>query len=136
MRLKAQKGFLLGAVAATLILMAGGAFAQEDTAPKKRLRIPATAKGFIGGEAHDSYVIRAKKGQTLTVQLSWRREGDNGAEFTVRESPDFFSSEPVEFGKASADGRRWTGKIPKTRDYYIYVVAHPSAHYTLRVTGK
>jgi hypothetical protein len=106
----------------------------NDSTPKRRLRNHAIARGFIGGESHDSYVIRVRRGQTMTVQLSWRREGDNRAEFGVVESPDFFKAEPVTFGISSSDGRRWTGKVPKTGDYFIYVVAHPTAHYTLRVT--
>lgn len=72
----------------------------------------------------------------MTVDLSWRAEGDNRAEFEVSEMPGFFNIELVTFGKASDDGKRWTGKIPKTANYYIYVVAHPSARYILKVTLK
>jgi hypothetical protein len=106
----------------------------------QRLRSPATVKGFIGGESHDSYVIRARQGQILTVQISWRPErhkemGDNRAEFSISESPDFNGGQ-VTFGKESDKGKRWSGKIPKTGNYYIYVTAHPTAHYTLRVTAR
>ena len=97
------------------------------------LRSPATVKGFIGGESHDSYVIRVRKGQVMTVQVSWKREGDNHASFTVSESPNFFTGEPSKFGKESDDGMRWMGKSPKTSEYYIYVVAHPTAQYILKV---
>src|SRR5215468_8697971 len=60
----------------------------------KRLRTPATVKGLIGGESHNSYVIHAREGQVMTVQISWRPAhdqalGDNRAEFFVSESPDF-----------------------------------------------
>ena len=72
----------------------------------------------------------------MTVRIYWRREGDNKADFTVSESASFFAAEQVGFGSLSADSRRWTGRIPKTRDYYIYVVAHPTVHYTLRVNLK
>lgn len=121
----------------TIVLLAVNvAWAQEDKTPKKRLRSPATARGFIGGESHDSYVIRVRKGQTMTVQISWKIEDDNRAEFTVSESPNFFNGEQVSFGKASADGKRWSGKVPKTADYYIYVVGHPTARYKLLVTVK
>ncbi len=106
--------------------------AQTDTVAKKRLHGPATARGTVGGEAHKSYVIRARKGQTLRVNISWRRAGDNRAEFTVSRQLDFFSSAPVKFGKEADKGNVWAGKIPKTGDYYIYVVAHPTARYTLR----
>src|SRR5262249_50215194 len=129
---------LLLAALAALSLAVNVAGAQEHT---RRLRSPATARGFIGGESHDSYVIRARKGQIMTVQISWRREHDNElgashAEFFVGELPNFDGDGRVKFGKESDNGRRWSGKIPRTGDYYIYVNAHPTAHYTLRVTVK
>jgi hypothetical protein len=132
---------LLLNVIAALLLTANVAIAQEettlkDTTPKKRLRSQSMVKGFIGGESHDSYVIRGRKGETLSVQISWRLVGENRCEFTVSESPNAFSGEPVAFGSRSVDDKHWNGKIPKTRDYYIYVVAHPSAHYILWVALK
>ena len=72
--------------------------AQTETTPKKRLNSPATVKGFVGGESHESYVIRVQKGQTLMVQISWVRKDDNKAEFTISRSANFFSAEPVKFG--------------------------------------
>jgi len=129
----------LFAVFATLLLSANIAWAQDNTT---RLRGPAaTARGFIGGESHDSYLIHARKGQTLTVHLSWRRHhdkilGDNKAEFWVGDLPDFDGEGEVKFGKRFANGKGWSGRLPKTADYYIYVTAHPSARYTLRVTVK
>jgi hypothetical protein len=129
---------LLLNVLALLLLTANIAAAQEDTifkdtTPKKRLRSQAIVKGFIGGESYDSYVICAGKGRTMIVRISWRREDDNRAEFIISESHDFFDSEPVKFGKEPDNSRRWTGKIPRTGNYYIYVVGHPAAHYTLKV---
>ena len=91
-------------------------------------------RGFIGGESHDGYVVRARKGSVLTVRLSWRREGDNRASFAVSESPDYYTGEPVKFGAEAGDGQRWASRVPRTGDYYIYVMAHPSAHYTLHVS--
>jgi hypothetical protein len=107
-----------------------------ETSPPRRLRSVATIRGFIGGESHDRYVVRARKGQVLTLRLSWRREGDNRASLSVSESPDFNNVEPVKFGSEDNDGRRWSGRIPKSGDYYIDVVAHPSARYTLRVSAR
>jgi hypothetical protein len=120
------------------ILLAGtmAAWGQNDRTPKKRLKAPATVKGLIGGEAHDSFVIRARRGQTMTVQIYWKKENDNQAEFTVSRSANFFGGERVKFGKESNQGRRWQGKIPVTTNYYIYVVAHPSAKYSLKVNLK
>jgi hypothetical protein len=111
--------------------------AQRDTVRKKRLYPPAaTVKGFIGGESHDSYVIRAQRGKTMTIKISWIKEADNNADFTVSRGANFFNAQPVNFGRESNGGKTWSGKIPATRDYYIYVVAHPTANYTLRVTVR
>jgi hypothetical protein len=111
------------------------AAAQVELSPPRRLRaVAATERGFIGGEAHDSYVVRARKGRVLTVRLAWRREGDNRASFAVSDSPDFYTGEPAKFGAEYDDGKRWVGRIPKSGDYYIHVVAHPSARYTLKVS--
>lgn len=106
---------------------------QVETSPPRRLWAPATVRGFIGGESHAGYVVRARKGQVLTVRLSWRREGDNRASLAVSESPDFHSGKPAKFGAEYDDGQRWAGRVPRTGDYYVYVVAHPSAHYALHV---
>ena len=116
-----------------LFAAAGSVSAQTDVTPKKRLTSPATVKGYIGVEAHNSYVIRARKGQTLTVNISWRRVDDNRAEFSISRSANFYAGGLVKFGKTSNDGKRWSGKIPKTGNYYIYVVAYPTANYTLKV---
>jgi hypothetical protein len=129
---KLKAPFLLVALA-ILLLTANIAWAQADPTPR-RLRSPSTVKGFVGGESHDGYVIRARKGQILSVQISWRRANDNKAQFTVSDLPNFGGQ--VEFGKESNQGKRWSGKIPKTGNYYIYVIAHPTAHYTLRATVK
>ncbi len=118
---------------ALLLLLTGLAWAQQDTNPKHPLQSPAAVKGTIGGEAHDSYVIQARKGQAISVRISWQRAAGNQADFSVSESPDFYDSTPVAFGKHSDAGRRWSGTIPKDASYYIYVVAHPEAHYLLQV---
>lgn len=136
MQLKLQRlpSFLI--TIAILLFASSIVLAQEDTTPKKRLRSPATVRGFVGGESHDSYVIRVSKGKTMTVQISWRREGDNHAEFTISRSSSFFNGNPVKFGKETNNGKRWVGRIPKTGNYYLYVVANPTAHYKLKVTVR
>jgi hypothetical protein len=107
----------------------------DQAARITRLRSTVPVQGFIGGESHNSYVIRARKGQTLTVRLSWQREDDNRASFTVSESPDF-SGAPAKFGNGSDEDTKWAGMVPRTGDYYVYVVAHPSARYTLKAILK
>lgn len=96
------------------------------------LRTPATVEGFIGGESHDSYKVHARKGQVMTVKIAWRPEhdpetGDNRAQFWVE------GDGAPAYGKEAADGKSWSGEIHRTGDYSIYVVAHPTAHYSLRV---
>ena len=119
---------------AILLFAANVSWAQSNNAPKKRLRSPATVRGFIGGESQDRYVIRARKGTTMTVLISWRKEEDNTAGFSV--SPAAPPDAEVLAGRESDHGKRWTGKIPRTGDYVISVTAHPSAHYKLRVTVR
>ena len=73
--------FFLFAIA--ILLAPGLTKAQDDTAPKMRLRGPRAVQGTVGGESHDSYVIRARRGQIMTVRISWRREGDNTAGISI-----------------------------------------------------
>lgn len=112
------------------------AVAQVETSTPRRLQNSAPVRGFIGGESHDGYVVRARKGSVLTVRLFWRNEGDNRASLVVSESPDFYTGEQAKFGAEDDDGQRWAGRVPRTGDYYVYVVAHPSAHYTLKVSVR
>ncbi|PYS47447.1 MAG: hypothetical protein DMF68_15940 [Acidobacteria bacterium] len=112
------------------------AAALDETSGHKRLHSLASVRGFIGGEAHDSYVVHARRGQLLMLRLYWQREGDNRASLAVSKSPDFYSGEQARFGAEYDKGQRWVGRIPETRDYYIYVVAHPSAHYTLKISVR
>lgn len=119
-----------------LFLTAGAARAQIDSVKKKRLQSPATVKGFGGGESHDSYLIRARKNQTLKVRISWAGGGDRKAQFVISKSDDFFAGDLLEGGSETYDGKTQTRKIPSTGDYYIYVTAYPTAKYTLKVTVK
>jgi len=51
-----------------------------------------------------------------------------------RHTNRFGKDRPPSIGKESDNGKPWTGKIPKSGDYYIYVMAHPTAHSTLKVS--
>jgi len=114
------------------LILSSAVPAQTDSKPK-RLRAPATVRGLVGGEANDTYVVHVQKGRLLTVQLSWRNEENNTASFGVGDSPTLA---PVSFGEESNGGRKWAGRVPKTADYFIEVVAHPAAHYTLKITVR
>jgi hypothetical protein len=121
------------ALTLALIVLFASSTAYPRTYDAKRLHIPtgrssATAKGFVGGESHDSYVLRANAGQRMMVQVTSR---GNHAGFSISRT-DF--GEPVNFGKESRHGTRWVGTLPESGDYYISVTAHPDSRYILRVT--
>ena len=118
-----------------LLLTVGSAEAQTDSVKKIRLKNPVTVKGEIGGESHDSYVIRVRKNQTLTVQISWKEKGDYTAHFVVSHSDNFFAGDVIR-GISTYNEKNWYSKIKKTGDYYIYVTGHPVANYTLKVSVK
>ena len=113
-------------------ILATSAYAQPQPKPK-RVKAPATIRGLVGGEANDTYVVHLRKGKQLTVEISWKKEDDNYARFSVTNSMDGGGGE---FGKESDGGRKWTGKVPRTADYFIEVVAHPAAHYVLKLRVK
>lgn len=113
-------------------ILATGAFAQPMAKPK-RVHAPATIRGMVGGEANVTYVVHVRKGRTLTVEISWKKEDDNKASFGMGANKDLA---PVSFGKESNGGRKWSGRVPKTGDYFIEVVAHPRADYVLKVRVK
>ena len=119
-------------LALILGILATSALAQPMAKPK-RVHSPTTIRGLVGGEANDTYVVHVRKGRQLMVEISWKKEDDNTASFGMGASKDL---EPVSFGKESNGGRKWVGKVPKTGDYFIEVVAHPSAHYVLKVKIK
>jgi hypothetical protein len=124
------------------VLLAADVARAEDPPREymKRLRSPAVVKSLIGGEDHESYVIHARKGQTMTVQISWtlarfdNEKYDTNAQFTVSGWPIFSDDGRVKGAKESNDGKRWTAKIPRTGNYYIYVTGYPTVNYVLRVT--
>lgn len=133
MRLNFSKYVLLFVATAIMLCCTTVSNAQHDP-PKKRLRSPATVRGFVGGESQDHYVIRARKGTKMTVRISWTKDGDNSAGFSVSPAASA-DGEPLA-GQDSNEGKTWTGRIPKTGDYLIAVTAHPSAKYVLKVTVK
>ena len=113
-------------------LLATSALAQPRT-KVKRVHAPTTIRGLVGGESNDTYVVRIAKGRQLTIEISWKKEEDNTASFSVTDTRD---GGTISFGQESDGGRKWTGKVPKTKDYFIEVVAHPSANYVLKIKVK
>jgi hypothetical protein len=132
---KVYKTWLIIFAVAVLLLTAGGAQAQTDSIKKVRLKSSATVKGEVGGESHDSYVIRVRQNQTLTVQIDWKEKGDFAGHFVVSRSDDFFAGDVIR-GISTYNEKNWHSKLKKTGDYYIYVTGHPVANYTLKVSVK
>ena len=126
-------GLISLAVSISIVALLPTASAGQTEPKPKRLHAPATVRGLTGGEGHEAYVIRVPKGRSLSVEISWRSEDNNTASFGVGTNADF---EPVTFGKESADGKKWSGRVPRTADYFIEVMAHPRAHYVLKVAIK
>jgi len=126
-------GWRTAAIIISIVALLPTVSARQTEPKPKRLHAPATVRGLTGGEGHEAYVIRVPKGRLLTVEISWRSEDNNTASFGVGTNAEF---EPVTFGKESADGKKWSGRVPRTGDYFIEVVAHPRAHYALKVTIK
>ena len=121
--------------AAVLFVSSASAQTPTDTVKKVRLKNPATVTGTIGGESHDSYVIKVRKNQTLKVQITWKEKGDRVAHFIVSRSDNFFEGDVIR-GISTYNEKNWYSKIKRTGDYYIYVTAHPVANYTLKVSVK
>jgi hypothetical protein len=107
--------------------------AGQTPASDEVLRVPSRVRGYVGGESHDTYRIAVTKGERLKIQLAWRRTKGNRAEATLSASPDFGAGESLPSGRWTRDGRRWVGTIDKSGVIYLFVVAHPSAHYTVTI---
>jgi hypothetical protein len=116
-----------------VLLLLGGLTRAQTESPAKRILGSAILQGVVGGESHDAFVIKAVKGQTLTLQLSWKLEDKNTASFVISRSASFFSADPINFGQFSSDHKRWVGEILSSGDYFVFVVAHPTAQYMLWV---
>jgi hypothetical protein len=102
-------------------------------AEQRELAVPGSARGYVGGESHDRYRIAVSKGDRLEIRLTWRRSSGNRAEASVSKSPDLGSAESLQGGQWSRDGRTWRGTIDEEGVIYLFVVAHPSASYTVRI---
>jgi hypothetical protein len=114
----AHRIFLVLALAASW-LAAVSAVAQFPEHPRT-LHSPAKVKGFIGGESHDTYGIKARRGQIMTVRshgfLSATKNQaavDNNAQFWVSTAPDFDGTGDVKFGQEFDNGKTWTRQNPK-----------------------
>ena len=67
--------------------------------------------------SYDSYVLRAKKGQTLTVKLA---TADRDASFAVYETKELGPDEDAILPN-NETLRLWSGKLPITSEYSVQV---------------
>ncbi len=115
-----------------LVLFAGAAIAQKGTSIVTRIRFArgrttAVESGTVHrGMSHD-YLLRASRGQSMTVHLAAR----GGVAFNLI-SPA---------GDSLADySKDWTGELPQSGDYRINVLpdttTERSISYTLEVTVR
>jgi hypothetical protein len=89
----------------------------------QRVTFPAgatsvTVTGYAGGSTYMRYVLRALRGQTMTVYLTTYHAYPQTV--TIRDSHGNF------MGSANS-GQQWSGYLPATGDYYLDVQAPPGA---------
>ena len=93
-----------------------------------RGRTTAVLKGAVVRGTQDRYILGARAGQTMIVHITSR---EKNAVFTIL-GPDTTALEGTEEGADAAD---WTGELPLSGDYSIWVgPTRGNATYTLEVT--
>jgi hypothetical protein len=119
-------------VACALLLLAAPAFAVQRGKSQRvrfaRGRTTAVLKGAVVRGTQDRYLLGARAGQTMTVHITSREQN---AVFVIL-GPDATALEGTEEG---ADAIDWTGELPLSGDYSIWVSpSRGNATYTLEVT--
>jgi hypothetical protein len=93
-----------------------------------RGRTTAVLKGAVVRGTRDRFILGARAGQTMIVHISSR---EKNAVFTIL-GPNATALEGTEEG---ADATDWTGELPSSGDYSIWVgPTRGNATYTLEVT--
>jgi hypothetical protein len=93
-----------------------------------RGRTTAVLKGAVVRATKDRYILGAREGQTMIVHISSR---EKNAVFTIL-GPD---AAALEGTGEEADATDWTGELPLSGDYSIWVSpTRGNATYTLEVT--
>lgn len=89
--------------------------------------VSGSVQGAVTAPARKTYVLRALKGQQMTVEII---SADNKANFAVQGASD---GQPLK--RLENEGRKWTGTLSADQDYLITVaVASGTSNYTLVVT--
>lgn len=68
--------------------------------------------------SYDAYVLRARKGQTITVRLT---TSDPDASFSVYETKELGPEEDAIYVNNDEKLREWSGKLPITSEYSVQV---------------
>ena len=116
-----------------LVTLAISITALAQTGQKQRVRFPrgrttAVLKGAVVRGTQDQYILGARAGQTMTVHITSR---EKNAVFAILD-PNGTALEGAEEGSDATD---WTGRLPSTGDYSIWVGGtRGNASYTLEVT--
>jgi hypothetical protein len=93
-----------------------------------RGRTTAVLQGAVVRGTQDRYILGARDGQTMIVHIT---SGEKNAVFVIL-GPDASALEGAEEGTDATD---WTGTLPLTGDYSIWVSpTRGNATYTLEVT--
>ena len=141
--------FHIVGVLAIVMVIIGWTIAQESHS-SKRLTLAkgvgtVSARGEVGGESQDRYIVNLEAGRKVTVALYSEQ---NKAEFSICNEKDGFGDSDICEGSKSIRLRdfskskkviyrramQWAGRIPAAGDYTISVVAYPgSARYVLRI---
>ncbi len=109
------------------------AVAQTGRTQKVRFargRTTAVLKGAVVRGTQDQYILGARRSQTMTVHIT---SLEKNAVFAIL-GPDATALTGAEEG---ADATDWTGELPLTGDYSIWVgPTRGNATYTLEVTVR
>lgn len=85
----------------------------------------ATVQGMVTISLPDTWLVGARAGQVMTVQLR-----------SPRKSVTFLVSSPVSTSLIADNTRSWSGTLPENGDYMIIVQADSRATYNLTISIK
>lgn len=108
---------------------------QPDQNTRVRFARGTTARTYRGSISHstNTYVVRARRGQTMTVSIT---SPQKLALFHVT-TQEFIDGEYGDAINLATEARRWSLKLPTTADYYVAVVAERSvSDYTITIAVK
>ena len=105
----------------------------ESKPALRRLQFPrgasqTTVQGKVSIVLPDTYLVRARAGQVMTIKLT-----------AARKAVRFHVMSPTTASLVADDVRDWTGVLPESGDYHIMIDAdeHPSSYsMTISIKGK